>query len=843
MPKFRITSPEGKTLLIEGPSAPTQQEAERLFTDNSFDAKPVVVDPPKDPRNQTFEEFKVQERINAEKSFGEDALDFAGGVASGIGQIFSMGAGAIGETIGAVSDGEFKKILKSFPEGVAKSMFDLGEIGEAIGGRIGDQFVGDEESLMRQFQRQQQDFVDSDKRQAGLLFGADETLPQLSEIASIVGDPTNLIGLGVAGKLAKASKLGKTAQRAGEILDLPNKAIRAGLGKAVKGGALGAGTVLKALDKPLKGVSIVGEKVAKLAKRPRSVVQEITEKTLGIKSGNLGAVSKVGFMMGGPLGKILLGAELIGSKGANLYKNSVDAQKIANILANPDSRLSFLQSVATNPNISEGIRRLANLRGTQKGMDIAINAISNGVSAGVLQGIFTKLATDDLGQIGQAFGGGLAFGGLAPVGPKTIRSRGGESRPSSKGDLPVSLDPAQRARDLEALERERQANPENFNKEKANMNSFNGAFESKAGDARRGRGNEGILFPAGTKELYYARGEVEGVSKMNEIEGILQNDVVSNITYVKTGASSDGLSARKQIKSVIETITQDVVLLDIQLPGDGMTLSNTRGINVDVLRQIANERNMDMNFLLGELVTLKTHVRNGGKAGDPIMKENSIMQLLGEGEKSLMVQVEPRNIVNMKQKPLDTAINAPFVSPPIPEAPFNPNRPPSADVPEGELPSPKHLKKRVAFNKKQVAKQKKADKADAKKRKEFSDKPASDPDNIPDFKGVSLRDRSIPLGANGRITSNFAKAVDRSLHFFHGIRSRTRGNAMNRKSNSPPEATIKAEQQHLADTYGIEFNDVPAFAKRYNEAVKAEAKKKNKEGLDNFVPPNPLDFI
>lgn len=891
MPQFEIETNDGRVITIESDQAPTEAQALAVVQNLSAPTDNTV-EPPKDPRNQTFEEFKEQERINDEKSLGEDALDLAGGVASGVGQLVGMGFGAVGETFSAVSDGEFSKILRSLPEGMAKSIFDLGEIGESIVGRVGDQFVGEEESLMRQFQRQQQDFVDADRRAEGFTANPDQVLPQLTEVASMGLDPTNLIGLGVAGKLAKASKLGSVAEGAGRILDIPSQAVKAGLGKAVQLGALGTGATLKALDKPLKAVSAVSGKVSELASKPRSTVQNITEKTLGIKSGKLGGVAKVGMIMGGPLGKMLLASEIIGKKGANLYKNSVDARHISGILANPNGRLGFLQEVATNPNISDGIRRLANMGKTQRGMDIAMNAVSNGVSAGILQGIFTKMATDDLGQIGQAIGGGMAFGGLVPVGGKTNRSTGGEARTGSKGDLPVSLDPKQRARDLEALERERQANPEKFNNEQANMGFFIDAFDSKATDAGVGRGNEGTTLPNGAKELYYARGEPQTVKNINDLEASLQQDAVSNITYVKTGAGST--TAGGQIKgSQIETITQDVSLLDFQISSDAKgnkTLTTARGINVDALRQSARETGISMDVLLNELTVLKNHVRNGGKVNDPAIKSNEIVKLINEGKKGLIVQIEPRNVVTMKDKPLGTARNAPFVAPPIPLTPratieadvkaksgglkpgekptpktmaraerakakrarlenkkgkkpkkFKGKIPPTAPnakpkLGANNLPTPTTLKASQRFNAKKAKKT-------ARKKAEFRDKPSSDPENVADFTGRSVRSQTITLGANGGITAHFPRAVDRSLHFFHGIRSRKKNNAMNQRSAKPSEDLINKQQQHLADTYGLDFDEVPAFAERYNTAVKEMAKKENKKGLGEFDPPNPVDFI
>jgi len=672
MPKYKITSPEGKTMVVSGDVPPTEQEAIEIFESVKGETQPKVEESTlKDPRNITKAEFRERKKLEDEKSFGESAGDFALGVAQGVGQIASMGAGAIGETVEAVSEGEWSKIVKSFPEGVAKALFDMGEIGEAIGGRIGDQFVTDEEAFNRQFARFQQDQIDADKRQAGLIFASEETLPQLSEIASIVGDPTNLIGLGVAGKVAKASKLGKTAQRAGEILDLPNKAVRGAMDKSIRSTAQLADTALTKSAPVLKQASKAGRKIASVAKKPRTVIGKIAEKTLMLKKGGLSGVSTVGQIMSGPAGKILFGTEFVGNRMAKLYKQSKDAQQIARILSSERGRLSFLQEIATNEKISKGIRKVAGLGTTQKGMDIAMNAVSNGVSAGVLQGIFTKMATDDAQAIGQAVGGGLAFGGMtAPMGKRTT------TRQAQKGDfteVPVALDPIERGRDLVAIEKERQANPKNFNKEKGNMILFHNAFDKKSTDAGIGAGKEGTTYSDGAKELYLARGETEGYKYMNDIENAIQDDSINTTTYVRTAATKK--QAREQLKSNIEEIVQDLVFMDVQIPKAvkrNKTLTTGRAINIDSLRAIAGERGLDINSLMGELGVLKQHIREGGKFNDRSIQSNSIVQLFNDGEKSLIVQVEPRNIVSMRNKPLNA--KTPSVDTPPPAGVPSPKR-------------------------------------------------------------------------------------------------------------------------------------------------------------------------
>jgi len=428
MPQYQLTSPDGRSVIVTGESAPSEQEAESIFQSMGVSDK-VQRQPKKTEASgyakQTFEQFKNQAKIDSEKSLGEQSLEFGAGVGRGILQMARMGANAVGETFTAAQEGEWGKIAKSLPEGVAKAVFDIGEMGEAIGGRIGDQFVGDEEALQRQFARFQQDQLDAQKRQRGFVYTPEETLHNLTETAAIFGDPTNLIGLGVAGKLGKVSKLGAVAEKTGAILDVPSRVVRSGLKGGVKLGAKGAEIGFKASRIPLKILSGAGKGTEFIAGIPRRTVAAVISKSLGVAGGSrsLGGLTKLGGIATGPTGASLIAAEALGGVAAKSSKLGLQAEKVLHILGDRSRQARFIDEVLLDPTISKSVKKGVKLAGLGGGraLDLAFNSIANGVTTATLQGILTKMATDDPGMIGEAVGAGGLFGAAIPVGP--VQSR------------------------------------------------------------------------------------------------------------------------------------------------------------------------------------------------------------------------------------------------------------------------------------------------------------------------------------------------------------------------------------------------------------------------------------
>jgi len=378
----------------------------------------------------TDDEIRAQiERDNA-KSFSEKSSEFFSGVGQGMFQLARLGAQGISELGGAVSEGDFSRIGKTGAEGVARAMFDIADLGEAIAGRVGDVFVSDEEAIERQIKRRREDILDQEKRRQGLLFSEEEILPAATEVGSFVLDPTNLIGVGAAGKVGKLAGLGVKAQNA---LDAPNKLVRAGLEKGARLTAGVAGKTLtgaaSVLDKPLGVTSSVLNAGGKVAGLPRDAVNTMLQKTLGTNIDTIRGITGVGGALTNPVTQTELLLKAGGNAAGGAGTVLKDAGIIMNILSDKDRQFRFLkQAMSADSGVSQKTRNLLKVAGTgtQKGLDLAFNALANGTSTAVLQGLMAKAATDDPEAIGSAVGMGLLFGGALPVGPSNLRNTGSD---------------------------------------------------------------------------------------------------------------------------------------------------------------------------------------------------------------------------------------------------------------------------------------------------------------------------------------------------------------------------------------------------------------------------------
>jgi len=616
----------------------------------------------------------------------------------------------------------------------------------------------------------------------GLAFPSEEVLPNTATTASIFLDPLNLAGLGITSKTAKALKLGKFGETAGLVMDLPNKATRKALEASAKVSGKASELGLKLASLPLKGVSAIGKATQVTAGSPRIALEAMTPKRFH-------SALMAGQVFSGPVGQALLGTELVGAKLAKSAKAAKELQHIASILGNPSRKLRFLQEVSLDPKVKKGVRRLAASVDSSRAVDVAMNAISNSVGAATLQGIFAKMATDDPEAIGQAVGGGIGFGGIsAPFGPKRKNVK-----VTDKADADANVVTSETERPISILEREIERQEVEgkkiFHNEKKNLADFNKVFSKKKSDAIEGR--EGTTFSEGTKEFYARREGPEVVGYMDAIENAIQDNKVNNVTFVRTASTKE--QARRKMVSKIEEMSANVVWVDTQLPKPdprNKTLTTGRGINVDVLRAIANERRLDINDLGREVQALKDNVRNGGRIGDKNTENNQIVKFLNEGEQSLLIQVEPRNIISMGEKIVTPTKDSPKAI-------------------EATQATPSGVKS----------------------------------DNQPDFKGGFIKSKSLPRGRGERITARFKTGADRSLFDFHGIESRKKGNAMNRESNAPSQAKIKQEQEYLASVYGVPVDQVPRLASDFNSFVKAKGKALHEKGEGGFDAPDVSDFL
>jgi len=410
MPEFEITSPDGRSIIVEGETAPNPQQAALLFQQAALqdsgrkreDASPLAM---------TFDEFKAQAERDDMKGFSQKAGEFVSGLGQGVLQLIRMGGESIVEAGGAALEGDFEKIGKTGIEAAARGGFDLLDFGEAVTGRIGDAFVSDEEALQRQFARHQQDILDQEKRSQGLVFSSDEVLPSATEVGSFLLDPTNLIGIGAAGKVGKLARLG---DKASNVLDAPNKAVRAALDKGVRLGAAGTGKALtgaaRVLDAPLKLTASGLDKTGRIVGLPREAVTNITGKALGMNPSDiqrLNQFTRIGGAFASPIGQAEVAAKL-GAKAAEKGTSMLrDAGQLLNIIGDKDRQYRFIRTAIEDPKISSKTRNLLRVagNGTQKGLDLAFNAAANGLTTASIQAIMAKMATDDPEAIGSAFGG------------------------------------------------------------------------------------------------------------------------------------------------------------------------------------------------------------------------------------------------------------------------------------------------------------------------------------------------------------------------------------------------------------------------------------------------------
>lgn len=816
-----------------GSGIANEREAYDPFTSGFATRKSVP--PSLNPnKRMTKEEFAIDQQEQADKPFLEKAGEVISGVGTGLWQMGGTALKAIPETVGTLGEGDYTRFGKTMIEASAQGLMGSGEMLEDISGRTQEFFMNDEEALDHSYNRYLDNLDEAEYTQEGLMFDASETDPNTVATASMLLDPANLAGLGITGKAVKAFNLSKTAQKAGKILDMPHNIIRGSLEKGMKGVAKTAQGALFASRMPLKGAEWLGGGLEYIGSAPVKLARWATPSKMFSDSDVLGGAVRLGMWHMGPIGQTFLGTELVGHAFAKSAKIGRQAETISGILGDFGRRERFLQAVQLSPDVSPGIKLMAKRADNARSVELTMNAISNGVTAGTLQGIITKLSTDDTEVIGQAMGGGGVFGGMtAPIGPK----RGNRPvKPSDNPAHPVSDDFTTRQADLVEIEQHRQADGANeFNNEKNNMSSYNHVFDTQKTDARPGK--EGTTFPEGSKVFYSQRGEGEGLKYMYDIEDAIQLDKISNVTFVTT-ASTD-LAGRKKKKSVIEPLSANVIWLDTQAnkgTKDNNTLTSGRAINFDNLRAVAFERGLDINFLAGEVKKLKDHVRSGGQINDKKMKSNEINKLLKDGEVGIINQIDPRNIVYLGDKAHPDSINPPVEKAPtvMPDVPLTPAQTKAIKdgvaLPKGVKPQPKHLIKSA----KPIAEAKVQKVVDVKR---------GENQNIPDFTGDSRMTLSLSQGANGHISAKFRKGVDKSLYRFHNIAFRKKGNAMNRKSAKPTDALIKQEQQYLADIYEIPFKDVPALAKKFHDHVKAKGKTEHKKDRGDFRAPQVKDFI
>lgn len=399
---------------------------------------------------QRFEDFKRAREIEENKPFTQQAKEFGSGALQVIKSIpgeISKFAGEV-QRVGAQDPA---KLVKSLIEGGAKGGLETGKLAKDLIGSAGDLFVDEEQEIIREFMRSEQDQkLQEVFNEQGLLFDPSDVNQTITAGGSILLDPTNFLGVGAVSKLGKGVQLagkglkktgkgaqlgekiiktGKKIEGIAEVTEVPNRVIKRGLRVATKTTAGAAGIGLKFVAKTAEPISL-------LVGAPRRTFVKIATK-MGVPSrfANTAFASASAIPGGKPVVLGLLATEGLGKATSKTSKLLSD---ISLILSKPSTQIRFLERIAMSDNVAKPIKRLAAIagsRGTQKALDMAFDAIGDGVSAGTIQVALTFAAKDlTAEQLGQQFGTGFAFG--APLGA-ALGQRGAGISPKAREDASI----------------------------------------------------------------------------------------------------------------------------------------------------------------------------------------------------------------------------------------------------------------------------------------------------------------------------------------------------------------------------------------------------------------------
>ena len=210
----------------------------------------------------------------------------------------------------------------------------------------------------------------------------------------------------------------------------------------------GSGVLVKGYTQGIrKGIkTTVGEVVAPLAEltaKSADIINKglkIPEKITGSTTFRLAQLTGASAWVTGQSSVFLAPVALELGKMATKFAEKVgrNTAEIAKVFAKPSSHERFLYRLATDPSVSEKVRKLATnshkLLGT-KMYDVAFDALVGATSAGILQSAlqYASGATDE--QAGMAFGTGVTMG--APIGGLLGQRGSGKDRNAldAKGNL------------------------------------------------------------------------------------------------------------------------------------------------------------------------------------------------------------------------------------------------------------------------------------------------------------------------------------------------------------------------------------------------------------------------
>lgn len=381
MPQVTI---EGKNVTLNFPDDISNEEIAayvdmkypRTGKDVEEDIKTSLLD-----YEPTLEDFRKYKSFSQERGFE------VGEALKGVGRgLLEMGKSMIGLPSAMISDPT--AVPASAAEALAQNLVSYGQIlsgGTDPGGKVFNAVNGSDETLAYFSWRDNLNRAKELARAAtgeATLTGFRASPEQVQGVAPIV-DPINLIGVGFAGRAGTAGA--KATQAAGTVLRNAGRAAETIAGvpqRAVAAAATG-----------LAGAT--PEAAAQLAQR----------------AGTAAVVADVA-------GNLIPGAtEIAATKAAGTATKAVGeaTQAVGRALEGGERQLSVIERALLDPTVSDAAKiplTIAARVVPREAAGIAAQAAKAGLTAGAINAILESSQTTDAERIGEAFGGGLAAGGI-----------------------------------------------------------------------------------------------------------------------------------------------------------------------------------------------------------------------------------------------------------------------------------------------------------------------------------------------------------------------------------------------------------------------------------------------
>lgn len=416
MPEFTYTLEDGRSFNTDQELSPTDLDdvIAQTFPDVAIkQARKTNTAEYADPNKPTPEEFALKDQIDSERSISEKAGNIWDAVGSGLLQMKDTVLEGWKEGMDtSIKSGGKGKRIKSISEGTRRGLFDMVEGFQGIGGFLADNFAptisesgeigrgyNPEEKLERRRLRWIQDQKDKELRKTDdflsiMHFPEEEILPKLTEAFAIVNPSTAVGGTlpakiitQVGSKFKTASTIHKLANDIGTVVDAPAQLLRATGRGLIKGGA-------NVIDSP-KTIKVLSSGVDK-AETAVKGLWRVGFRSVGHKLGPAVSISK--------------------AVGDLTAKKSEQFANVMRVFADPKRQTRFLEEVLMHPNVPASVKRSISIAGAggQKTLELAFNAVSEGVTTAITQGILASMVSNDPEAIGGGIAGGALFG--TPVG-------------------------------------------------------------------------------------------------------------------------------------------------------------------------------------------------------------------------------------------------------------------------------------------------------------------------------------------------------------------------------------------------------------------------------------------